>query len=285
MTKNYPLPTVYNHNIIALTITLVLLAIPLIVTMGCSPTENAQAMEAESVKSEELISLQDINQAIQALQEGQETVAITDIDIEMIEQSARLANEESKKAFSLINSLKKHFVPSGNQLGLPLRFVQDYVSPSPNKNKNLMKAPRRKSDIIRRASKIAQNVEGVGKSDPFAPPREMAQFHPVSGGGLLNLIATNITNPKVVSPKVLSRSEPIRLPNQRQSNVVKRKSTAIQLRGIAISNQSAAMLEIYGTAHIVSQGDVVAGMKVIEIREDGIVLDKSGKKYNLTLSQ
>jgi len=240
--------------------------------MGCSPAENSHARAAESIKP--LQSLQ-----VQNFQEEQETVNITDSALEIMEQSALLANEESKKAFRLINSLKKQFAPSDNQMELPLRFGQNCVAPSPNKNKTSVKNTRSKSDIISRASEIAENVDGVGKINPFAPPKEMAEYHLIDVGGV-NRRTTLTTKPTTVS-----RNEPMRSPNPSKSKAAKQKSTAIQLKGTAISNQSAAIIEINGTSYIVSHGDVVAGMKVIEIQEDRIVLDKNGKEYNLTLSK
>ena len=259
--------------------------------MGCNPSGNSQANTTESPQPEEAISLPNL-QTLQNLQEAQKSVqeaavisaADSDDDgpkfssqysfsdenkIEMMEQRAQLANEEAKKALSLINSLGD-FLPAGTEF--PLRFEEakeTYDSSSRNKNRRLVKNQRGGSDIISRASKIAESVDGVGKSDPFLPPVEVGVYQ---GIGLIS---------RILEPKAVVRQSS----NPSKPNVYKRKFSPIQLKGTAISKQSSAILEIEGIAHIVFQGDVLAGMKVVEIREEKIVLDKKGKRYTLTLSQ
>jgi len=253
---------------------LVLLAAPLIVTIGCNPSGNSQANAAESTTTleapgtEGTIPLPDL-QALQEIQESQKKVReVADMasgNVELIAQSAQLANKQAQQALSLL----KNFIPSGDHTEFPLQFEGAHDASSQSQNKRLVRNTQGKSDIISKASKIAENVAGVGKSDPFAPPAGTWAYQSI------NLI------PRIIEPKVINNQ----YSSPQKSNVVKRNSTPIQLKGVAISDQPSAILEIDSISHIVSQGDVVAGIRVIEIREEGIVLNKKGKRYNLTLSQ
>ena len=305
MIKIYPLLIVYEQirnkakrrlaicsRIIALTITLTLLAMPLTVNIGCNPLGDSQARAAEKPKTEQLITPHDLQEyqkiarkfAAAQKSEGKAYTfslsGMTNDDIEMLEQNAQLANEQSKKAFSLIKDLTKSFAPS-------LDLEKIGVSPSPNKiplwksgrKGDLVKNTRIGFDIIKRASKIAENVSGVGRIDPFAPLANLGDYQRVNQTTKGNF-PSSLRSEGTTEPRTISSQDS----NLRKSNVIERKSTGIQLKGTAISSQPAAILAINGISHLVSRGDVVAGMKVIEIREDEIVLDKNGKRYDLTLS-